>query len=468
MADASKKPRMVVRLLMIGDSSVGAAAARLGRSDASRPENDSSARERAQRREEFEARRGAAAGAARTGPRARTGSRRTSADQRPSTGRRARLAELVFEKTPPRADWSAARRRRGDDLKTARSARIRGRSVAAAAPRFIKGRGRGGVAAVHQRTAAASPRSSSRSVADPASCAGKTSLVVRYDEDAFSTKYMTTIGVDYRDKFVELEGQAVKLQIWDTAGQERFRSLTANFFGKADGFVVCFDVGARATFDHVPDPRGRPTFETRRLAVFGADRGAAAGMQIFRGGRIAARPRGRDADNSEGDWTQVRTWIADIDRHKRGDVDVALCGCKCDLPDEKREVTRDEAAALASEFGAAYPPPSETRRDGGALGMSTRHPATGPRPILGISTRHPAAGPRPILGISTRHYSAAGPRPVHGTSTRHPAAGPRPVRGRPESHPRDGRPPKEKRRRPRGARACPGPGSSRSSPGRCR
>mmetsp|Transcript_3259 Transcript_3259/g.9842 ORF Transcript_3259/g.9842 Transcript_3259/m.9842 type:complete len:208 (+) Transcript_3259:166-789(+) len=132
------------------------------------------------------------------------------------------------------------------------------------------------------------------------SSVGKTSLVVRYDEDAFSTKYMTTIGVDYRDKFVELEGQAVKLQIWDTAGQERFRSLTANFFGKADGFVVCFDVGARATFDH------------------------------------------------------VRTWIADIDRHKRGDVDVALCGCKCDLPDEKREVTRDEAAALASEFGAAY------------------------------------------------------------------------------------------------------------------
>ena len=25
-----------------------------------------------------------------------------------------------------------------------------------------------------------------------------------------------------------------RLQIWDTAGQERFRSLTANFFGKAD------------------------------------------------------------------------------------------------------------------------------------------------------------------------------------------------------------------------------------------
>ena len=41
------------------------------------------------------------------------------------------------------------------------------------------------------------------------------------------------------------------LQIWDTAGQERFRSLTANFFGKADGFVVCFDVSNRGSFEHV-------------------------------------------------------------------------------------------------------------------------------------------------------------------------------------------------------------------------
>mmetsp|Transcript_7699 Transcript_7699/g.22689 ORF Transcript_7699/g.22689 Transcript_7699/m.22689 type:complete len:205 (-) Transcript_7699:51-665(-) len=129
---------------------------------------------------------------------------------------------------------------------------------------------------------------------------GKSCLLLRFADDTYTESYISTIGVDFKIRTIELDGKTIKLQIWDTAGQERFRSLTANFFGKADGFVVCFDVGARATFDH------------------------------------------------------VRTWIADIDRHKRGDVDVALCGCKCDLPDEKREVTRDEAAALASEFGAAY------------------------------------------------------------------------------------------------------------------
>ena len=45
------------------------------------------------------------------------------------------------------------------------------------------------------------------------SSVGKTSLVVRYDEDSFSTMFMTTIGVDYRDKLVTIEGRDIKLQI---------------------------------------------------------------------------------------------------------------------------------------------------------------------------------------------------------------------------------------------------------------
>jgi GTPase SAR1 family protein len=35
----------------------------------------------------------------------------------------------------------------------------------------------------------------------------------------------------------QIEGAPMRLQLWDTAGQERFRSLTSNFFGRADGFV---------------------------------------------------------------------------------------------------------------------------------------------------------------------------------------------------------------------------------------
>ena len=55
---------------------------------------------------------------------------------------------------------------------------------------------------------------------------GKTSLVLQFDENVFSAKVVTTIGVDYRDKMVKIEGAPMRLQLWDTAGQERFR----NFF----------------------------------------------------------------------------------------------------------------------------------------------------------------------------------------------------------------------------------------------
>jgi len=64
------------------------------------------------------------------------------------------------------------------------------------------------------------------------SSCGKTSLVLRFDQNVFSTKFVTTIGVDYRDKMVKIEGVPMRLQLWDTAGQERFRSLTSNFFGR--------------------------------------------------------------------------------------------------------------------------------------------------------------------------------------------------------------------------------------------
>lgn len=36
------------------------------------------------------------------------------------------------------------------------------------------------------------------------SSCGKTSLVLRFDQNVFSTKFVTTIGVDYRDKVVKV------------------------------------------------------------------------------------------------------------------------------------------------------------------------------------------------------------------------------------------------------------------------
>jgi Ras-related protein Rab-1A len=47
---------------------------------------------------------------------------------------------------------------------------------------------------------------------------GKSSLLLRFSDDTFSDSYLTTIGVDFRFKTLEIDGKKVKLQIWDTAG----------------------------------------------------------------------------------------------------------------------------------------------------------------------------------------------------------------------------------------------------------
>jgi small GTP-binding protein len=48
---------------------------------------------------------------------------------------------------------------------------------------------------------------------------GKTSILVRYCEDSFQTDYLSTIGVDFKIKRLELNNHQVTLNIWDTAGQ---------------------------------------------------------------------------------------------------------------------------------------------------------------------------------------------------------------------------------------------------------
>eukprot|EP01105_Mastigella_eilhardi_P004672 TRINITY_DN1624_c0_g1_i1.p1 TRINITY_DN1624_c0_g1~~TRINITY_DN1624_c0_g1_i1.p1 ORF type:complete len:118 (-),score=1.74 TRINITY_DN1624_c0_g1_i1:520-873(-) len=50
---------------------------------------------------------------------------------------------------------------------------------------------------------------------------GKSSLVHRFADNTFNGTYTATIGIDFKTRAVELDGQRIKLQIWDTAGQER-------------------------------------------------------------------------------------------------------------------------------------------------------------------------------------------------------------------------------------------------------
>ncbi|XP_041270083.1 EF-hand calcium-binding domain-containing protein 4B [Onychostruthus taczanowskii] len=83
------------------------------------------------------------------------------------------------------------------------------------------------------------------------SSVGKTSFLRRFCEDRFFPGTAATVGVDYNVRTVTVDRTQVALQLWDTAGQERYRSITKQFFRKADGVIVMYDITSKDTFTAV-------------------------------------------------------------------------------------------------------------------------------------------------------------------------------------------------------------------------
>ena len=80
---------------------------------------------------------------------------------------------------------------------------------------------------------------------------GKSCLLLRYSDDKFNTSHITTIGIDFKIKTVDLDQKKVKMQIWDTAGQERFRTITAAYYRGAHGVLLVYDVTDEGSFENV-------------------------------------------------------------------------------------------------------------------------------------------------------------------------------------------------------------------------
>ncbi|KAJ8249167.1 hypothetical protein GJAV_G00231890 [Gymnothorax javanicus] len=82
---------------------------------------------------------------------------------------------------------------------------------------------------------------------------GKTSFIQRYCRGHFSTHLNTTVGIDFQVRCLMLDSTPIALQLWDTAGQERFRSVTQQYFRKADGILAMYDITQYSSFTAVRD-----------------------------------------------------------------------------------------------------------------------------------------------------------------------------------------------------------------------
>ncbi|KAK5897264.1 hypothetical protein CesoFtcFv8_010340 [Champsocephalus esox] len=80
---------------------------------------------------------------------------------------------------------------------------------------------------------------------------GKSSLMNRYVTDRFDSQSFHTIGVEFLNRDLEVDGRLVTLQIWDTAGQERFKSLRTPFYRGADCCLLTFAVNDLQSFQNL-------------------------------------------------------------------------------------------------------------------------------------------------------------------------------------------------------------------------
>jgi small GTP-binding protein len=86
-----------------------------------------------------------------------------------------------------------------------------------------------------------------------ASGVGKTCMLLRFADNGFEADCLSTTGVDFKVKQIDLDGKRVKLQIWDSAGQERFRNITSSYYRNCSGIIIVYDVTKLESFNKVTE-----------------------------------------------------------------------------------------------------------------------------------------------------------------------------------------------------------------------
>ncbi|MFW9945317.1 MAG: Rab family GTPase [Candidatus Odinarchaeota archaeon] len=80
---------------------------------------------------------------------------------------------------------------------------------------------------------------------------GKTTLTHRYLSGVFKETYITTLGMDFYLKKLEMSKKLIKLHIWDFAGEEKFRFLLPSAILAAQGTIFMYDITRYNTFKNL-------------------------------------------------------------------------------------------------------------------------------------------------------------------------------------------------------------------------
>ena len=83
------------------------------------------------------------------------------------------------------------------------------------------------------------------------SCVGKTNIILRYVNDVFMVKSLSTIGSTYIEKDLKRNNDIYKLHIWDTSGQERYHSVTKLFVKKSDIVLLVYSIENIQSFNNL-------------------------------------------------------------------------------------------------------------------------------------------------------------------------------------------------------------------------
>eukprot|EP00040_Diaphanoeca_grandis_P029435 m.172423 g.172423 ORF g.172423 m.172423 type:complete len:216 (-) comp31685_c6_seq1:203-850(-) len=130
-------------------------------------------------------------------------------------------------------------------------------------------------------------------------CVGKTSLVLRYCQNTFNEKHLSTLQASFLKKRINIQGKRVDLAIWDTAGQERFHALGPIYYRDSNGAVLVYDI------------------------------------------------------TDEDSFLKVKNWVKELRKMLGQDISLAICGNKMDM-EKNRRVDQNTAEKYAASVGAVH------------------------------------------------------------------------------------------------------------------